>query len=50
MSDAFEVAALELFGSVAALLESTGKLTEKVCGIAKRSARRAVGVLTNRRT
>ena len=32
MSDAFEVVALELLGS-AALLESTGKLTEKVCGL-----------------
>ena len=33
MSDAFEVGALALFGSAAALLESTGKLTEKVCGL-----------------
>ena len=33
MRDVFEVAALELLGSAAALLESTSKLTEKVCGL-----------------
>ena len=33
MSDAFEVAALELFASGAALPESSGKLAEKVWGL-----------------